>query len=106
MLDLWMKQNPSWDFQVITVLNTKVTALKYLNLISLIFCQQQIRFANNYSDFLSSEQETDILHTCGLGNRYDTFLVIETNILPACVVTKIRDAFPSEKYWGFKYVFS
>ena len=68
--------NPSWDCKVISILNTKIWHYNKFN--PLIFCQQQVRIADNYRNFVSSEhKKPDILQTGGLGGGFGTSMVTE-----------------------------
>ena len=59
-------------------------ALKYLNFISLIFYQPQMRFCDNYIVSGIFRIKMDMAYPCKKKQK----------ILPACVVTKIEKLFP------------
>ena len=67
-------------------------ALKYLNFVSLFFYQPQMRFFDN--DIVSGifRRKMDMAYPCEKKQK----------VLPACVVKKNREVFPSEQYCGLK----
>ena len=76
-------------------------ALKYLNLISLIFCQPQITFFDIYSfRYLQNKKYWYLAY-----RRFVSWIWhINRKILSACVATKIKKIteFPSEPHCGLK----
>ena len=93
--------NPTQETVMLSLFQTqKIITFKYQNLISYIFVSAIIRFAENNSDFESSEHKKNgILHACCLEDGYGTSLVIEIETFCQHVwIRKKRNEFPSEQY--------